>query len=86
MKKLYRTTENIDKTYIEIQEKTFEQHGTTTRTSFGEEIDFPTETECFDAYKEHEKVCNESSQPEFMDPNSWLMCYNWMKEILVGKK
>ena len=84
-KTLYRKTGSLVETDIEIQVRTVDRESTITRTGYGEVVKFPTETECFDEFKKEEAECTKIGQPEFMDANSWLMCYNWMKEFLTEK-
>ena len=87
MKTLYRKTGNLVETDISISITTREGGGKSTRTGYGEEAELPTDNECFDAFKALQKELTESGRkPDFLDPNSWLMACNWMKDFLTEEK
>lgn len=87
MKTLYRKTGSLDKAYIKISVITYEGGGKTTRTGYGEEVALPTDNECFDAFKALQKELSDMGErPDFVDPNSWLMACNWVKDFLTEEK
>ena len=87
MKTLYRKTGNLVETDIEIQIRNFDGNSRATRTGYGEEVELPTDNECFDAFKALQKELSDMGQkPDFLDPNSWLMACNWVKDFLTEEK
>jgi len=84
MKQLYRKTESLDETDIEIMIKDTTKTGVTRRTGYGEEVKLPTDVESFDAVKALQKDISDLGQdPEIVDINSWMMGVNWAKDFLT---